>query len=77
VRDLDGDPVFEVTRIPVRGILRGDGQVVTAAQFLDGRDGYCGSVRADRAAAIAAAFAAVVLVLAYWARRRRIRRDYR
>jgi hypothetical protein len=77
VRNLDGDPAMRVTRIPAQGILRGDGRVVTAAQFLDGRDGYCNGVRQDQAAAIAAAFAGIVLVSAYLVRRRRIRRDYR
>jgi len=79
VRDLDGDPVFEATRIPARGILRGDGEIVTAAQFLDGRDGYCSSARQDRAAALAVAFAFLVLALLFvhrWLRARRSRDPY-
>jgi hypothetical protein len=77
VRTLDGDPALRVIRIPARGILRGDGRVVTAAQFLDGRDGYCSASRQDRAAALAAGFAGAVLVVAYLLRRRRLRRAYR
>jgi hypothetical protein len=68
---------MHVTRIPARGILRGDGRTVTAAQVLDGRDAYCSLERQDRAAAVALGFAGVVLALAYWRRRRRIRRVYR
>jgi hypothetical protein len=77
VRNEDGDPVMRVTTVPASGILRADGRVVTAAQFLDGRDGYCNSARQDRAAALAAGFAGVVLALAYLVRRRRLRRAYR
>jgi hypothetical protein len=77
VDDLSGRPVMRVTRIPARGILRGDGRVVTAAQFLDGRDGYCKAGREDRAAAIAFGVAAAFLVLLYGLRRRRVRGAYR
>jgi hypothetical protein len=77
IEDLDGHAVMRVTRVPARGILRADGKTVTAAQFLDGRDAYCRAGRQDRAAAIAFAFAAVVLALAYGLRRRRVRRAYR
>jgi hypothetical protein len=79
VRSLDGEPVMRVTRIPAQGILRGDGRVVTAAQFLDGRDGYCNAARKDRAAAIAIGFAAAVLSVAFglrWLRARRSRDPY-
>jgi hypothetical protein len=75
----EGDPVMRVTRIPAHGILRGDGRVVTAAQFLDGRDGYCDSARKDRAAAIAMGFAAAVLSVTFglrWLRARRSRDPY-
>jgi hypothetical protein len=77
IRDADGNPAMQVTRVPARGILRGDGKLVTAARFADGRDAYCRAKRQDRAAAIAVGFAAAVLVLAYWVRRRRVRRAYR
>jgi len=79
VRNLDGEPAMRVTRIPAPGILRGDGRVVTAAQFLDGRDGYCNAARKDRAAAIAIGFAAAVLSVTFglrWLRARRSRDPY-
>jgi hypothetical protein len=79
VKDLDGQPVMHVTRIPARGILRGDGRIVTAAQLLDGRDGYCSAARSDRAAALAVAFAFLGLALLFvhrWLRARRSRDPY-
>lgn len=79
LRTPDGDPAMQVTRIPAAGILRGDGKLVTPAQFLAGRDAYCGARRQDRAAAIAIGFAAAVLlaVAAFrWLRARRSRNPY-
>ena len=76
VRDLDGKPVMRVTRITAHGILRGDGKVVTAARFADGRAAYCSTTRKDRAAAVAVGFAFTVVAFVFgwrWLRTRRSR----
>jgi hypothetical protein len=79
VRDLDGDAVMRITRIPARGILRGDGEIVTADRFAAGRDAYCTSARKDRAAALAVGFVFTVLALVFgwrWLNTRRSRDPY-
>jgi hypothetical protein len=62
--------------IPATGILRGDGRVVTPAEFAAARGGYCGAARKDRAAALAVGFVFVVLAMVFthrWLRARRSR----
>jgi hypothetical protein len=74
-----GEPVLEVDRVPAQGILRGDGRLVSAAEFEAGRDGYCGAARKDRAAALAVGFAFVCLAAVFttrWLRAKQSRDPY-
>lgn len=79
ISDPSGEPAMELTRIPETGIVRGDGRAMTAARFEEGRSGYCGAVRQDRAAALAIGFAFLVLAAIFasrWLRARRSRDPY-
>jgi hypothetical protein len=72
----DGKPAMQLTAIPPSGIARGDGKVVTPAEFEEGNRDYCGAVRQDRAAAFAVGFAFLVLAgifVTRWVRARRSR----
>lgn len=80
VSGLDGKPAMQLSRVPQRGILRGDGARVTAAQFAAGRGSYCTGVRQARGVAFAFTFVVAVLVLVFagrWLRARRTRDPYR
>jgi hypothetical protein len=70
---------MQLTGIPASGIVRGDGRRVTPAEFEEGRSGYCGAVRQDRAAALAVGFAFLVLAGLFatrWLRAKRSRDPY-
>jgi hypothetical protein len=76
----DGDPAMSFSDVPKSGILRGDGKLVTPAQFASGRGSYCGAVRQDRAAALAVGFVFLVLLglfLVRWVRAKQSRDPYR
>jgi hypothetical protein len=76
----DGKPAMRLPAVPpASGILRGDGEVVSAARFADGRDAYCTGSRQDRAAALAVGFALLVLAGLFasrWLRAKRSRDPY-
>ncbi len=75
----DGHPAMRLGAVPAKGVVRGDGMRMTAARFEHGRAGYCGAARQDRAAALAAGFAFLVLAAVFanrWLRARRSRDPY-
>lgn len=79
ISDPSGEPAMSLTRIPETGIVRGDGRAMTAARFEEGRNGYCGAARQDRAAAFAVGFVFLVLaaiLASRWLRARRSRDPY-
>lgn len=76
----DGEPALSFSHVPRSGILRGDGETVTPAQFAAGRKGYCGAVRQDRAAAFAVGFVFLglaALFLVRWVRAKQSRDPFR
>ena len=76
----DGKPAMRLAGVPATGIRRGDGKLVSAAGFADGRDAYCKGAARQRAAAIAIGFVflgLLALFLVRWVRARQTRDPYK
>ena len=75
----DGNPATRLAPVPSQGIRRGDGKLVTAARFADGRDAYCKGAAQGRAAALAVGFVFLGLLglfLVRWVRAKQSRDPY-